>query len=113
MQNIIVCDDLKIMAEAEQALTYEESNMPLVNGEANPWNNLGQLYRELNADRWNRAGYASMEFEDGSRDGWRCYTTQPIYTDWSDWGSCNEGKRTRTRECQGTCHQELFEDEDC
>ena len=73
LKNVIVCDDLKISKEAEKFknLTYEQSNMPFLNGEPCPWNNLGKFYKELSASRWNKKDL--MVLDDGSRDGWKCY----------------------------------------
>ena len=73
LKNIIVCDDLKILKEAEKFknLTYEQSDMPFLNGEPCPWGNLGKLYKELSASRWNKKDL--MVLDDGNRDGWKCY----------------------------------------
>ena len=94
----------KISAE----ITCKDNQNENPENEAGDWDGLRKLYNRLHNNKYDKKDeFARMADSEGNRNGWRCYFTQPIYKDWSDWGSCENGERSRTRVCQGTCDDTL------
>ena len=91
-------------------MVYTDAN---ADNKLNDYAGVAALYRALHKGRYvNKAEFAKMAIEGDRNHGWKCYTTQPVYDDWTAWGDCVDGKRTRTRTCEGSC-DDTIETQDC
>ena len=92
------------VAGVSAEITCKDNQNENPENEAGDWDGLRKLYKRLHNKKFDKKDeFARMADSNGERNGWRCYFTQPIYKDWSEWGACESGKRVRERVCQGTC----------
>lgn len=83
------------------------------NNKENDYAGIAALYRALHKGRYvNKQEFAKMAIDGDRAHGWKCYTTQPVYDDWTAFGECIDGKQTRTRTCEGSC-DDTTETQDC